>query len=277
MSRINLTPIKVLTVCGVISLCTPVAFAKHVLHDAAKDKGTLTLSKVVKQKHAASAGTKSLPMSYGPEAYHLNDNDQTALTLSTSDINRLYVVGDKITGVNGPQDLYMAKNDPSGSVYLNVFGRVPFSLFVSTASGKHFSLFVLPKAVVGKTVSFTISGGRGAKHWENSSYYQTLLVSVIKGMMLGQGPSGYSILNLKRVKSLNIKDVYWLTPIRRYDGATLSGLVYRIENQLDRPITLSPNMFYRPNVRAAALSKQTIAANSAGLLYEVISNGGAQS
>src|SRR3989339_1330495 len=77
-----------------------------------------------------------------PTVIQLENNESASVVLSDTNINRILVVNDEITHLTCPQNLCAAEHhssDTSGAFYVNLMTQSPFTVFVSTNSGRHFS------------------------------------------------------------------------------------------------------------------------------------------
>ena len=98
------------------------------------------------------------------------DNADVTAILSKSNFNRLVVRGDKITKAYYPKgflEIQGLKQDddkraieevdvdePDGSLYVMVTHDSPFTLFITTLSGHHFSATIESEESLGKTIEF---------------------------------------------------------------------------------------------------------------------------
>ena len=199
------------------------------------------------------------------------DNEQVVVVLSNRDINRILVKGDKIQSVNGPTGLYVAKNDTAGSAYISVYGDITFTLFATTEKGHNFSLLVTPKTVAGRTVilkptSVPLLANRSAE----AESYQKALVDLISVMINNKGSSDYAYSQIKSAPKVDFHNIAGIQQIASYSGSYLFGIVSVVKNKAPNPITLKPSYFYKPGVRAVALSQQTIDKAGIGFLYQVM-------
>ncbi|SUJ06909.1 TraK domain-containing protein [Shewanella morhuae] len=93
-----------------------------------------------------------------PKHYGFNDSETVPIELSSVDINRLVVEGDKITSIDCPEGFCVVtgtKSDKSGAARVNLNLAMPFTAYVSTEKGRHFGLFISPKAIPAVTSIFT--------------------------------------------------------------------------------------------------------------------------
>ncbi|EKE00995.1 MAG: IncF plasmid conjugative transfer pilus assembly protein TraK, partial [uncultured bacterium] len=198
------------------------------------------------------------------------DNEQVNVVLSNRDINRVLVKADKIQSINGPTGLYTAKNDVSGSVYISLYGEVPFTVFASTVKGHNFSLLITPRAVTGRTVILEpTSPSLLTARFEETDGYQKLLVTLINGMINSEALEDYAYGEIKKSKKTSV-GVVSIKPIASYSGSHLLGIISEVKNKSKAPIALKPSYFYKPGVRAVALSQQMLGPSETGLLYQVI-------
>ena len=200
------------------------------------------------------------------------DNEQINVILSNRDINRVLVSGDKIQSINGPAGLYTAKNDAIGSGYISLYGDTTFTIFVSTVKGHNFSLLVSPRSVAGRTIILTpTTPSVLTSRFEETENYQKVLVTLITSMINNEAIEDYAYSEAKGSKKIPFYGIADIKPIAFYSGSHLVGIISELKNRSKAPIILKPSYFYKPGVRAVALSCQTIAPSEIGLLYQVIS------
>ena len=200
------------------------------------------------------------------------DNEQINVVLSNRDINRLLVSGDRIQSINGPAGLYTAKNDAIGSGYISLYGDTTFTIFVSTVKGHNFSLLVSPRSVAGRTVILnSTTPSVLTARFEETESYQKVLVSLITSMINNEAIEDYAYSEAKGSKETRFYGIADIKPIAFYGGSHLVGIISELKNRSKAPITLKPSYFYKPGVRAIALSCQRITPSEIGLLYQVIS------
>ncbi|EKD92154.1 MAG: conjugal transfer protein TraK, partial [uncultured bacterium] len=93
-----------------------------------------------------------------PTVISITQNAQINIDLSNTDINKIFVYGQKITAITKPDAIFNSNNDSSGNVYATISGDNPFTAFISTDQGLHFSLLITPKAEPGQTIEFQATG-----------------------------------------------------------------------------------------------------------------------
>lgn len=211
----------------------------------------------------------------------LKNNQTVVVQLSNSDPNRLFVQNDKINSANCLQGFCGVSYDPSGSVYLTLGEAARFSsgfsIFLSTASGKHFTIIGMPERAVGKTVEFTISGGTSvkAREFEKKTPYQEMLIQIITMMInyrdgepLTDGWSVTDIPNDQKVKS--DQQGLLIQPVQIFSGGIFQGIVYSVKNMANTPANLTTKQFYQRSMVAGALSQMVLKKGEIGYFYGVI-------
>jgi len=209
-----------------------------------------------------------------PIIVNFADNDQFVLFFSTMDLNRLYLPNDHIVSLNGPPEAFSAHNDDAG-IYVALQTSDPFTLFLSTAEGHHFSILVKPSEKVGGfTYEFHAkSAGVLVAKWEEDNPYSELIMKLMRGMINGEAPAGYGFYDISHhAPKIHFYNVGFLKPITLLKGAHLSTISYEFDNTTDAEVTLSPNEFYHAGTRAVSLSQETVAAKGSAMVYVVISN-----
>lgn len=82
----------------------------------------------------------------------ISDNTDTALTLSQSNYNRIFIENDRIAEAVFPEKAMGTQRDETdGSLYVMPSSSDPFTLFLSTEGGRHFSVTVQGEEALGKT------------------------------------------------------------------------------------------------------------------------------
>ena len=256
---------------------------------------------------SASAVAKNTP----PAQYHFNDSDMVPVVLSSVDINRLVVKGDKITSIHCPEGFCVVtgtKSDSSAAALLSLNLAVPFTAYISTAKGRQFGLFISAKAKPGVTSIFTSEhySREQPSTFDKGSPYTTMMSEFTAQMMrylaTGQLIDGYQVNIIDNTKENVTKALSRhshkglgprkfntraastsgpseLTPTGLttepaivFTGKHFNGIIYRLTNHSPQVMTLTTAQFYSPTVRAAALSTPTLNSQQVGHLF-VVSGG----
>lgn len=217
-----------------------------------------------------------------PSVIAFNEGQLIQVNLSDTDINRISVVGDQVSNVRCPGNICAVsfdKSDNTGSVYVNIGSSSPFTMFITTAQDRNFSLLVTPQAVPGETYVFQpMNSGMNASGWEKNSDYEDLNVNIIADLVNNQPPDSFGYQQCSsdtpcpNMKAQKAYSVIKMTPVAEYDGDAVIGVVYQLTNTGKEPFTAPPAAYYNSGVRAISLQKQTLQAGESGDLYEVITN-----
>lgn len=242
-----------------------------------------------------------------PKHYGFNDSETVPIELSSVDINRLVVEGDKITSIDCPEGFCVVtgtKSDKSGAARVNLNLAMPFTAYVSTEKGRHFGLFISPKAIPAVTSIFTAEHYREEQPsvFDKKTPYPTMMTEftaqMIRYLATGKPIDGYRVhvvnddLERTTVDSeprgteTSIDDAMFtrlneqmpkpagLTtePAFVFTGKHFNGIIYRVTNHAALPVTLTTAQFYSPTTRAAALSTYELAPQQTGHLF-VVSGG----
>lgn len=233
-----------------------------------------------------------------PTVIVIDPNSQASVNLSKTDINRLYVHGEKITAINFPGSMLSAHNDNSGGIYVNTNSNGPFTAFISTNMGLHFSMLVIPKSIPGQTIKFVapipkstpnqnqkntvvIQHSADAINFEKSAPYERTLIRLIKVVELGNTPPGYTSIAPKAFSQIDIFNVPSSVGKNEdlsqsveagFLGGSLAVRVLAVKNTTSKPVELFENEFYSPGVRAVAIQQEYLKSNATTNVFEVISN-----
>ena len=233
-----------------------------------------------------------------PTIININNNAQINIALSSEDINRIFVQNQKITSINAPSGLLSGHNDSSGSIYANIHGDTPFTAFISTNLGLHFSLLIMPKSEPGQTIEFIsnqiqpknnvivkktviVNHSMPAQTYEQSESYEKTVVDLIKEVMQQKTPPGYTNISPKAFSQIGIltvsSDVAQNSGLTQsvkagFLGGQLAVRVLKVVNNTSKPVQLIANAFYSPGIRAVAISQEYVPAGGKTYVFEVVSN-----
>lgn len=223
-----------------------------------------------------------------PVTIAIKNNDQASISLSSTDVNRVFVRNDKINDINAPDGRLTAHNDKSGSLYVNINGNTPFTMFLNTVDNRHFSILVVPKKIPGSTIEFIprtpisineVAHSDEAKRFESSSPYEKTLIKLIKTSMVNKAPSGYSAVTPTVLKQMKIGHVKKYIDkkvteelVGGYLGGDLAVRVIKVTNKSHKSMKISASQFYRPDVRAVAIDNEYLSPGDVSVIYEVTDN-----
>ena len=214
---------------------------------------------------------------YAQSNQTFRDNTDVSIVLSDSNYNRLVVRGDKIIAAHFPESALSVKNEPDGSLYAVVVQKEPFTLFVTTENGHHFSATVNTESSLGKTIEFVPSNAPIAQkpmvsmpsvmRSPDAKFIETLMSHLVAQKSL----AGFSIQH-HYGRAIRLQEGLVLLPKLTYVGKTLKGEVTEIYNGGKRPLDLYENLFMGEGVKAVSLSTSTILPKQKAHLYRVMEN-----
>ena len=202
----------------------------------------------------------------------VQENELVPVTLSDSNMNRLFVSNDRVKNITAPAGYIGLQLDGSGGGLVTVDTTQVFTAFVITEGGRQFSIKVTPKVGDGKTIRFNAQGAAiKAKSWEKNNPYMQLMISALRNTMSGQTPPHFG---WKKGSNhfFAFNDRLTMSPVSIWQGHKLSVVEYTLYNKSLKPYVINEAMFYKPNVRAVALSNLTVKSNQLAHVYEVLSN-----
>ena len=203
------------------------------------------------------------------------DNSDVNVVLSDSNYNRLVVRGDKITQAHFPEGLLGVKNEEDGSLYVMLASDKPFTLFLTTESGHHFSATVTSEQALGKTIEFipqtpaTVRRVVQKAIVQQEAPYASAIGSLMTNMINNNTPVGFELKN-HYGRVIRLQQSLMLTPKRTYQGLELSGEVLELYNGGKLPLDLQESWFAENNVKAVSLSAVTLGPKQKALVYRVL-------
>ncbi|CDZ79401.1 conjugal transfer protein TraK [Legionella massiliensis] len=212
-------------------------------------------------------------------AIPVKDNSDTALALSQGNYNRLVVKNDKIMeAVFPPNSMAIKRDEQDGSVYILLSASNPFTLFLTTEAGRHFSLTLSGEEALGKTIELI-----PATHDVAVSRANALKTTPGKTAQESVPETILALLNAmeqqKPLGSVQVKRQYgnvqrWskgltLLPRESWDNSRLKGEIIELYNGGKKPLDLEQEWFAKDQTLAVKFSKSTIAPGEKAMLYRV--------
>jgi conjugal transfer pilus assembly protein TraK len=208
----------------------------------------------------------------------IKDNNDIALTLSQDNYNRIVILNDKIIEAVFPSNAMAIKRDEQdGSVYVMLSTNNPFTLFLTTEGGRHFSVTLNGEPALGKTIELVPEKATIAKKAEKA---------VIKNVATTEEAVPEAILAMlshmeqhKPFADVKILHQYgkaerWgkgltLLPKEVWDGKLLKGETIELYNASKDPLELSQEWFTQEQTLAVKFSKLTLNPGERGMLYRI--------
>lgn len=202
------------------------------------------------------------------------DNTDVALSLSDSNYNRLVVRGDKITQAHFPEGSLAIKNEEDGSLYVMMSSTTPFTLFLTTESGHHFSATVSAESTLGKTIEFVPQQPAPVRQITQTAAPQTPpyaneISTLMTNMIANKQQGGYDIKH-HYGRVIRLQQGLVLTPKMTYAGLSLVGEVMELYNGGKQPLDIQEAWFADENVKAVSVSAATLAPRQKATVYRVL-------
>ncbi|CEG59341.1 type-F conjugative transfer system secretin TraK [Legionella fallonii] len=202
------------------------------------------------------------------------EGERFTLSLSSLNFNRIDVEGERIIKVSFPEHSFIVEqsketeDDLDGAVVLKPLAHIPLTVYFTTSLNHHFSATISPTEDLGKTiklVSKKLKGFDYAKAKEQSQYQNSDLMTAL---MEGTQPSGFQEVEIKPT-TFRLHKQLKVTLVKQYRGKDSSGYVYRIENQSQKPMELTPTLFDHPKLVTMELSEKMLQASQTAYFYGI--------
>nr|WP_245167737.1 type-F conjugative transfer system secretin TraK [Enterobacter genomosp. S] len=207
----------------------------------------------------------------------LSNGGQASIALSNTDPNLFTVAGDRVTALTSLDgELTRQEQTASGGVIVSTLNKKPFTFILETERGLNFSVRAVPRAGAGRTVRLVseLSGtGEAARSWEESSPYETTLVSLSQHLLGGRLPEGWYELPVTR-ESLTPPPGLLASAERVWVGNHLKVVRYRVTNRSAEVRRVSESDFWQNGIRAVLFAEpaRSLMAGGAMQVY-IISSG----
>lgn len=215
----------------------------------------------------------------GANSVPVKDNSDIALTLSQGNYNRLVVKNDKIMeAVFPPNAMAIKRDEQDGSVYVMLSAVNPFTLFLTTESGRHFSVTLNGEDSLGKTIELVplspIVTANKAKPITKSpkNITQEAVPEAILAMithMEQQKP--FADVRVKRQfgKVERWSKGLTLLPKESWDSKILKGETIELYNGGKESLDLTQEWFAKEGTLAIKFSQPSIKPGEKAMLYRV--------
>jgi conjugal transfer pilus assembly protein TraK len=215
-----------------------------------------------------------------PSVIAFEEGEQFNQSLSSINFNRVFVEGETIIKLSYPQgSLTVDKSEmdkpeiTEGSVYIKPNFEVPITLFLTTDKGRHVSLTLTPDESSGKTLRLIAKAQTQSNYVKPNTPDVTEVDAAMAAMRAGESPKDF---NAQRVipSPFYIKKDIKVTLEKQYQGARLTGYVYRLENKSNHEIALTTDLFSHRNAQSLSLSDEELLPKKVAYLYGLYSNQG---
>jgi len=219
------------------------------------------------------------PALFANTSITVKNNTDVPVTLSHTNYNRIVMKNDKIVDFAFPDGAMGLKRDEQdGSVYVIPTIQSPFTLFLATESGRHFSVTVNSEDSLGKTIELVPNfqapvvqpANRVAQALPKESAEQNL-ISLIQHMENHKPIAGFTVKDTRKVERW--KKGLTLTKRQIWQGNKLQGEVIELYNGGRTPLILDETWFNQADTQALKFSQKELPAKQTAFLYRV--SGGA--
>ncbi len=218
-------------------------------------------------------------LAIGANSIPVKDNSDIALTLSQGNYNRLVVKNDKIMeAVFPPNAMAIKRDEQDGSVYVMLSAANPFTLFLTTENGRHFSVTLNGEESLGKTIELVPSQPMVAATRANATktnpktIKQEAVPEAILAMLTHmEQQKPFADVSVKRQfgKAQRWSKGLTLLPKESWDGKLLKGETIELYNGGKEPLELAQEWFAKEGTLAIKFSKPSLAPGEKALLYRV--------
>lgn len=204
------------------------------------------------------------------------DNTNLNIVLSDTNYNRLVVREDKIIQAHFPESSMGAKNEDDGSLYVLSNQKEPFTLFLSTERGHHFSATVNTESSLGKTIEFVPQRPPMPKKLTNVKRNlpkqgdDTSVIDVLMTHMIQKTPLKGFDVKRHYGRAVRLQQGLVLLPRLTYLGQGMLGDVTEIYNGGRLALELDESWFVLEGVKAISLSTHTLGPKQKAFVYRIM-------
>lgn len=209
----------------------------------------------------------------GANSIPVKNNSEIALTISQGNYNRLVIKNDKIMeAVFPPNAMAIKRDEQDGSVYMMLTTANPFTLFLTTEAGRHFSVTLKGEESLGKTIELIPSQPVISKTIATKTITQAAVPEAILAMLTHmEQQKPFADVRVKRQfgKVERWSKGLMLLPKEFWDGKLLKGETIELYNGGRKPLQLAQEWFAKEGTLAIKFSKPSIAPGEKAMLYRV--------
>jgi len=208
-------------------------------------------------------------MSFAKEIYTANNGDTISATISSTNLTRIEIEGQKIIKDYSAATVSKKITEPLGQVYLVPNQETPFNLYIVSDSGNTYNLHLTPqKKVAGDSIVIKPAGNtHKAKALAfNSESYIRKLNYLLKMMYLNQEAGGdYSVHseNQQFASYDGLESILYKT----YQNEEFIGQVLLIKNVSREELRLTEGQFYSEGSLAIALEHPELKVNGFSRIF----------
>ncbi|HBD7476131.1 TPA: type-F conjugative transfer system secretin TraK [Legionella pneumophila] len=214
------------------------------------------------------------------QSISVKDNSNVELLLSENNYNRIVVKNDKIMeAVFPPNAMAIKRDEQDGSVYVILSSTNPFTLFLTTEAGRHFSVTLKGEPSLGKTIELAPQQPVVAKAPSNNlmksqakAEAQAVVPEAILAMleaMEHQKPFTDVKVSRQFGKAERWARGLTLLPQETWNSSLLKGDIIELYNGGKERLELSQEWFVKDDTLAVKFSKPAINPGERAKMYRV--------
>lgn len=220
-----------------------------------------------------------IPDAMALQAKSAQDSQTLLFRISAKEFTRVSVRDDRIISVKGRNSAFETRQFGSdggddGVLYLRPASgsNHPFSLFVATESGRHYTLMLTVSDVPAESIKIVPVSAviLKARHWERSSPYTDTIVNLIRAMHADMPPDGYVRINMGRIKPQRMQSGLSARLQTVFRGDHFQGEVWNLQNDAGQALPAYPKRFMHGNVRAISIADESIPPHGMTRLYRIV-------
>ncbi|WP_419421625.1 TraK domain-containing protein (plasmid) [Legionella sp. D16C41] len=193
----------------------------------------------------------------------VKENENVTIQISKDNYNRLLFEKDKIIKLRFPQNYLNVERDDDGSVYLDALDDRPFTLFVTTKGGRHFSAMVTVSESTGETIRFfekRTPAKKVARQEKPKDTYAEKIKSLVSATEREQAIPGF------KANAIKVRPIYLKPSLKAELAFSLSdektvSQKFLLANRSSKPIRFDQRWFKDNKTRALLVKNEVIYPN----------------
>lgn len=200
--------------------------------------------------------------SFAAQIIEVYDNIEVKIKASSTDVNRLHLVGDEVVEVHASKgDFSYSKSENTGDLYFSIVSyKKNVNLFVETKKGYRYKFFLtvlnIPSEQIIANNPEIISNSDLVK---NDSY-KAEIANIFRSILKGYIPKGYKentiSKNYKHNDQIKLKKTNYFTPLDSQNRYLAEK--YFLINNSNQEISLEESQFFKKGVIAVCLKAKTL-------------------
>jgi conjugal transfer pilus assembly protein TraK len=227
--------------------------------------------------YAITMGFLLVSSSYALQVKAMKDNQSESVKISSKELSRLFVLGDRVQAIRGLNGAYeLIKDEKQGAIFIKptpYYINKPFNLFITTENGHTFNLLLFPLDIPAESIEIKplSPSVHIAERWEKNAPYVETLIRLITNMVNDQQPEGYSVVPVHG--DLVKYPKFSMTLETIYKGDHLEGETWSVKNTTKTSIYLKSSHFMHDNTRAISIEDDVLDRGEVTYVYRVNNNG----